>query len=481
MKNRISKWITALVLLLAFALSGCGAQNSFLSAVKDGNYSKAIELYEKNIVGNSGRELKARDELQSFLENAWDSYVKGSMTDREFREVFYCMEEINDHYWIIPALDYLEYEFGEVSASKANYASGKASMKSGDYEAAVLAFEQVIPEDTEHYQDAVQAGEQARNAFIQDVAQNARTLATSGSCDEAVSLLDLAGNVVGYNEQLQSLSIEIATDSYAVAVANAYRSGDWLSAVRYYEAAMEDPMVLAPTAEMTQMYSESSSSYIAGVRGSAQAAFGTGRDFDAAIRVVQNALGEASFSSELRGALEQMEQEYVSYAPIALTSLDPVRKGEYIEIGDHWTASATYTDINGKTYDQNNLIHPLETEFSLASESAKEESECSVTYMLNYQYSTLSGTVFRPYGTLSFGESWNEKYGHVRIYGDGVQLYDAGDITDTTWEAKDFTLNVSGVRELTIVTTGRWSTNGMSLGIYERHPKVCVAELMLQK
>ena len=68
MKNRISKWITALVLLLAFALSGCGAQNSFLSAVKDGNYSKAIELYEKNIVGNSGRELKARDELQSFLD-----------------------------------------------------------------------------------------------------------------------------------------------------------------------------------------------------------------------------------------------------------------------------------------------------------------------------------------------------------------------------------------------------------------------------
>ena len=108
MKNRFSKWITALVLLLSFALSGCGAQNSFLSAVKDGNYSKAIELYEKKILGNSSRELEAQDELRSFLENAWNSYVKGSMTDRGFREVLYCMEEINDRYWIVPALDYVE-------------------------------------------------------------------------------------------------------------------------------------------------------------------------------------------------------------------------------------------------------------------------------------------------------------------------------------------------------------------------------------
>ena len=44
-----------------------------------------------------------------------------------------------------------------------------------------------------------------------------------------------------------------------------------------------------------------------------------------------------------------------------------------------------------------------------------------------------------------------------------------------------FTLNVSGVRELTITATGRWASEGMSIGIYERHPKVCVADLMLQK
>ena len=99
--------------------------------------------------------------------------------------------------------------------------------------------------------------------------------------------------------------------------------------------------------------------------------------------------------------------------------------------------------------------------------------------MLNYQYSTFTGTIFRPYGTLSV-EDWNGKYGQVKIYGDSVLLYDSGDIDDSIWEPIHVALNISGIRELKIMISGRWEEN-ITYASHPKHPIVCTADLMLQK
>ena len=479
MKNRTTQIIAGILLLLSFLLSGCGTQNSFMSAVKSENYSKAIEIYEKKIAGNSGEEMTAQNELKDYLEHSWNSFVSGSISSAEFQSIFRCLQEINDRLWILPELYWMEYEYEMIDASKSSFADGIEFSKNGDYDAAMQAFEQVVPEDTENYENAIREEAKVRGNYLTGIEQSAKTLAAAGSYDEALTLVADAKIMLGYCDELLALEMEITTKQYSDAVERAYQFGDRLSVVRLCEEALENPSVEL-SADLTRMYSESKAMYVQTVVDSARRAFENGRDYETACALLRNAIGEASFSSELLAELEPILEEYSAYAPVALTSLSPVRKGEYIMVGDNWTSSDTNTDVNGKVYDSNGMVFPLETGFSLASEQPKNDDDSAITYMLNYQYSSLSGIVFRPYGTLS-SDDWNGNNGTVKIYGDGVLLYEANPVSQTTWDTEDFALDVAGVRELKIVIVGRWVENGGSLGIYERHPKVCLADLMLQK
>ena len=63
MKRKYSGLIVSVILLMALLLGGCGRQDSFLSAVKNGNYQTAIDIYEKKIAGHSGYETEAQQNL----------------------------------------------------------------------------------------------------------------------------------------------------------------------------------------------------------------------------------------------------------------------------------------------------------------------------------------------------------------------------------------------------------------------------------
>ena len=479
MKRKYSGLIVSVILLMALLLGGCGRQDSFLSSVKNGNYQTAIDIYEKKIAGNSGYETEAQQNLEDYFESAWNAYVSGEMSSEKFRGVFRCLKQINDQLWLLPGLDWMEVEFEYIEASKASFASGTACAEDGDYAAAIQAFSQVVPEDSENYEKAIQAEEKARKAYLDAIKQDVQAAADNGDSDTALSLIENAQAVLGYSEELQNLEDEIVTRKVLFEMETATSTGDLLSVIRLYEDVLNGGEIEI-TAEMTRMASESETAYISTVTDAAAKAFGTSKDYEAACAVIREALSEASFSNTLLAELEPMLEEYQSYAPVALTSLEPVRKATYIEVGTRRTSDNTCTDVAGKTYDSNNMIYPYEDCFSLAHDTPQTEDDSAIIYMLNYQYSSLSGTVFRPYGTLSC-EDWADKYGKVTIYGDGSVLYRSDDVTDTTWDPVSFTLDVSGVRELKIVAQGRWVESSGDVGIYERHPKVCLADLMLQK
>ena len=481
MKKNTIRLAAAMLLILSFALSlcGCGAQDPFLNAVKSGNYTRAIDYYQRKIAGNSRDELAAQQALESYLNQSWTAYASGTLSSEDFGSVFRCLEAVNDSLWILPEINWLGYEYETVEASKASFENGKAYAADGNYAAALSSFEQVIPEDSENYEKAVAGQAEARSAYIAAIRQEAEALAASGLYEDAMGLIADGESVLGWCDELQQLQVTLATEHYSTAMNQAYAEGDTLETVRLYEEAF-DNLYAEPNAEMTRMYSECKSAYVRSVTDGARAAFENGRNYEAACAVIRGAIGEASFSAELLAQLEPLLEEYTAYAPVPLTSLTPVRQGEYIEIGDRWTSSDTYTDVNGTVYDSGNMIYPMETGFSLGSESPKTEDEAALVYVLNYQYSTLSGKVIRPYGSFSC-DDWSKKDPRIRIYGDGVLLFESDAVTQNTWDAVPFQLDVSGVRELRIVAKGRWVTGAGSVGIYERHPLVCAADLMLQK
>lgn len=70
----------------------------------------------------------------------------------------------------------------------------------------------------------------------------------------------------------------------------------------------------------------------------------------------------------------------------------------------------------------------------------------------------------------------------IKIYGDGILLYEAPSITQNTFDPISLSINVTGVRELKIVNFGVWNGND-SGNIYfaSYHPMVCLAEMYLNK
>ena len=479
MKRKYFSLVISTVLLLALLLCGCGRQDSFMSAVKKGDYQTALDIYERKLAGNSADEMQAQQSLEDYLGSTWDAYVSGELSFERFRGVFRCLQQINDRLWLLPELYWMESDYEAVESSKASFASGTASAESGDYASAIRAFSQVIPEDTENYAGAVQAEEQARKTYLAAVQRDAQAAADSGDAAAALIMIENAQEVLGYSDELQNLEAAIVTRMVLSSMEEASGRGELLDVIRIYEETLNGGMIEV-TADMTRLASESKTAFIRTVTDEAARAFGTGKDYEAASAVIRNALSAASFSSELLAELEPMLAEYQSYAPVALTSLEPVRKATYIEVGSKYTSKNTSTDVAGTVYDSSNMIYPYEDGFSLRSDTPNTEDDSAITFMLNYQYSTLSGTVFRPYGTLSC-EDWGGNYGRVIIYGDGSVIYRSNDITDSTWDPVPFTLDISGVRELKIVAVGRWVENSGDIGIYERHPKVCLADLMLQK
>ena len=87
MKKIVSIMLTLVILVV---ITGCGSStDSFENQVKNGNYSNAIEIYTKNIVGNSESENTANSFLQDFLNESLTNYVDGTITEQEFLNPVY--------------------------------------------------------------------------------------------------------------------------------------------------------------------------------------------------------------------------------------------------------------------------------------------------------------------------------------------------------------------------------------------------------
>ena len=155
-----------------------------------------------------------------------------------------------------------------------------------------------------------------------------------------------------------------------------------------------------------------------------------------------------------------------------LTSMEYTQIGKEICIGT--TNSDIKTDVNEITHNGENIIYPKERYDSYKDNGTTEEASY-VTYYLNAKYSTLIGIIYRPYGTLKCDYVWRE-YPKIEIYGDGVLLYEAPKITQDTYESINLSVDVTGVRELKIITMARWTSQGDYV-----HPKACLADLAVQK
>ena len=457
-------------------LSGCGnSLRTFEMDVERGNYERAIQLYEHDIAGNSVSENAALGFLQEFMDESWLSYASGSLDGQDFLNRLDTLERIDAELHLLGGLEGLRGRFEAVEASKESYARGVEFAEDGNFAEAIAAFSAVVPDDTENYESAQAALAGYTEEYQSGVIANAERLAAEGRFDEAIISLTEAERVLGKTSELEDCLFELHTQSAEEKVGEAYESGDWASVIREYVSARDNGYVVLST-ELTNMYSSAVTEFLNEVRSEAEAEFGPDRDYAAAIEVLRGAIGEVSVDSSVTAQLESDIAEYQEYIPISLLSLNYTQIGEYMRVGSAFSCSE---DVNGTEYGLDSIIYP--TGGSLNSQRPGSEDEAYVQYNLNLKYSVFSGLIYRPYSSLKCDFEWAEP-ATVKVYGDGVLIYESPAVTQQTYDTIEFSVDVTGVRTLRIVMTGVWGmeTPGW-VGLYEYYPKACLTNATLQK
>ena len=308
--------------------------------------------------------------------------------------------------------------------------------------------------------------------YVEVALDKARTVyGTEKDYDSALYVLetfyDEAEGIDVIQDTLEEAGMDYLNAKYMDLVDEAYQAENYLLVAKLYEEASWWDVEI--TESMEQQYEDSVTKYVASVSSMAQAAFGDKKDYNAAMSAIRPALVESKGISAIMGQLETMMNEYAEYAPVPLSSLSCTQSNQmyYNSKYGSWRESNAQ-DVNGEFYNIENVLFPIHEYYDSDAEVSY------IQYMLNYQYSTFAGVVFRPYTSLSCADKWNYP-GTVKIYGDGQLLYQAPGITKNTYNSYPFSLDVSGVREVKIIMHGTWRDG------YSSSPKVCLGDLELQK
>ena len=467
MKKEICILLTVITMLIG--LAGCGSSaDSFENHVKNGDYIKAIEFYQKEFAGNSGSENTAKAFLQNYLEESWSNYVAGTITEQDFINAYTTLEKLDGELSLLSNLDKVYQQYTFIKKSKESYAQGIALIDSGSLEEAIEAFSYVLPDDVENYENAQVKQKEAITRYQENVITNAEQLADAGDFEEAVANVRAAEQVVGATTELEGCLSDLYTRKYEDSIEKAFSSSDYLAVIRVYTEALTNSYVVI-SSDMTSKYSSSQTTYLNAVFSKAGTAFGDNKNYTEAIQVLREAMSEANGIADLTSELELKLEYYKEYIPVYVTSLEYAEISKYMGIGSHQEA----TDVNGKKYDAETIIYQ---DYESTGFWSREEDVC-VTYNLNFKYSTLTGVIYRPYSTVSRSDLYYDE-AKVEIYGDDILLYKAPAVSKDTYDPITFTIDVSGVRNLRIVVEGSWYESDIWSA---EHPMICLAEVTLQK
>lgn len=472
--------LALLIAVICIITSGCAAENRVISLIEKENYAKAQEVYYSTISGDHEKELDLEYSIDAYVSDMLDKYNNGKISYDEAYESIARIEASGLYGYCLDAYMSLQTFY----QSKQAYEIGLANMDAGDYESAMIAFSSVNAASS-CYDSACEKAEEAKTAFLNAVIAQAedafddvdylRGYENAISClvDAESKMYDLFIYMDDAAFQLMyDKASEFTSQFTEAAIAEAK---DIFSKGENYEGAIS---LLTDAYNRTygddaRIYTELckyTDAYIENAVAEAQQIYDENRDYEAAASYLRNVIGVVGENETLRSEIEK----YASYAPVLLTSLDPIQKGKWLSIGTD--IKKVYTDVSNNVYDSQTVIAPKRSSYR-----DKTEDDSYVSYYLNSEYTTLTGVLYRPYDSLSCTSVW-QKAPVIKIYGDGILLYEALGIDQNTFDPISLNVNVTGVRELKIVNFGVWNGNDSGNIYFESyHPMVCLAEMYLNK
>lgn len=436
MKKKILSLVLACCL---FLLSGCGSVGSVMKNIKAGNVDEANQLYLEKIAGNSEKEFDLEDALQTYIEGLYDDLNSGKVSSAEaqaFASTVYSMDMDSSSYTrkILSKLN-------DLILSKQAYEDAMDAVAGEDYLTAYMLLQNVIEEDS-NYETASSKMTEIVNDGMRSLKQEIDDTVAAKEFQKAIDLVNEAISLWGETDFLIGMSVSLPTQWQESNIADAEalrQQGRYAEALEIAAEAYNASGAMEIPPAVYEEFSKITDAWTEVIFAQAAEAFGSDRDYEAAIRVLQTCgLTDMRIDDEIA--------RYQDYAPKNLLDMKYTRKGSDILLA--YTADSL-KDVNGHNYPKDGAIVPYDSGYG---NSKVEDSY--IVYYLGGEYKDLTATLYRPYASLSVLENgWD--YGTVaKIYGDGVLLYEGPQITPGTYQEYDISVDVTGVRELKFILFG---------------------------
>ncbi len=436
MKKKILSLVLACCL---FLLSGCGSVGSVMKNIKAGNVDEANQLYLEKIAGNSEKEFDLEDALQTYIEGLYDDLNSGKVSSAEaqaFSSTVYSMDMDSSSYTrkILSKLN-------DLILSKQAYEDAMDAVAGEDYLTAYMLLQNVIEEDS-NYETASSKMTEIVNDGMRSLKQEIDDTVAAKEFQKAIDLVNEAISLWGETDFLIDMSVSLPTQWQESNIADAEalrQQGRYAEALEIAAEAYNASGAMEIPPAVYEEFSKITDAWTEVIFAQAAEAFGSDRDYEAAIRVLQTCgLTDMRIDDEIA--------RYQDYAPKNLLDMKYTRKGSDILLA--YTADSL-KDVNGHNYPKDGAIVPYDSGYG---NSKVEDSY--IVYYLGGEYKDLTATLYRPYASLSVLENgWD--YGTVaKIYGDGVLLYEGPQITPGTYQEYDISVDVTGVRELKFILFG---------------------------
>ena len=515
-------------------------EKQFAQILREGNTEDAVEMLSD--ITDTKLQALAEGLVMDFLSELEEKYGGGKIDDETVdigintaEMIYYHVSWVSDD--VLEAYSTLRDEMDRIQTSRQRFNEAESAYDEEDYEEAALCFAEVIPEDTINYQTAVKMQKNAAAKFTEkasasvdeyienkdflsareviaalEIIDPAQHEALSAKIDAAEGEMIEKETLAKVEESLEENDFDGARDALKVSLLVNYNREAYQELFTRIDAEELAYVTSSLQAFLDEDDSESAIDLLGEYKGyisdenpgfselassvlkkytetgiaNADSTFAAD-GAEAAVTVVKEAgaklaslFGNDDFAKEWIDTLGTREEDYRGSVPVRLCDIEYISINDYAQIGT--SDEEIFTDVGNNTYDPENII--CFDSYAPNTGVGAEDLEQVVSYHLGGEYNVLTAIVYRPYITLHSIDNWSTS-AKVEIYGDGVRIYESGAITQNTYDAEEIKVNISGVKELKIVLTGRCEVpprSGDMFHLFDMDTsKVCMANIFLNK
>lgn len=400
----------------------------FLNSMEEGDYIRASEIYHEHIAGNFKRDTKVHDALVQQMEglvldfeeelipfvDVQTFYGGVSMSGAMNEEIYMAYEEAN-----------------RLHSLRVMFAEAESAFAGGDYVQAIMICRSMNGMAFEREADVLALCTKAMDAYREAVLKQARNLQAEAKFEAAMGCLQEGLNILAEDPAL------LAGIENCVLQEHNYEMQQYVDEAMVYASQNDYPGALNCLDNYLALYPEE----------------------PALLEARANCLEtfEVYVAEEtLRLAQAGEYQHAVSLAASGLNYFTSARVSELLNIcksyipvslGDMEMFQNNSEDRKIDAYTEDNYSNKYA--HSLSVDSGE------IVYLVNFKYSTLSGTVAFPKGLESDSYRANAT---LRIFGDGTEIAKFENIDEASSPAK-FTLDVSTYERVSL----QWTCEGANI------------------